>query len=104
MEIRTDLFDSRPVGRLNIDSTDRTNESRGDNRRGEKIAMGFEQSERSHMWMERVRAFMDAHIIPAVPVYHRQLAEMDRWAEIPPVFKELKARAKVEGLWNFFMP
>nr|WP_314445691.1 acyl-CoA dehydrogenase family protein [uncultured Sphingomonas sp.] len=54
--------------------------------------------------MARVRAFMDEHIIPAVPVYHRQLAEIDRWREIPPIFEELKARAKSEGLWNFFAP
>ena len=47
-------------------------------------AMSFEQSERSRDWMERVRAFMDAHIIPAIPVYHRQSAEIDRWKEIPP--------------------
>lgn len=66
--------------------------------------MGFEQSELSLSWMARVRAFMDEHIIPAVPVYHRQLAEIDRWKEIPPVFEDLKAKAKTEGLWNFFMP
>ncbi len=66
--------------------------------------MGFEQSELSLSWMARVRAFMDEHIIPAVPVYHRQLAEIDRWREIPPIFEELKARAKSEGLWNFFAP
>lgn len=66
--------------------------------------MIFEQSERSREWMARVRAFMDAYILPAVPIYHQQLAEIDRWREIPPIFDELKARAKAEGLWNFFMP
>jgi len=66
--------------------------------------MSFEQSERSLEWMARVRAFMDTHIIPAIPVFHSQMATIDRWAEIPPVFEELKARAKAEGLWNFFAP
>jgi acyl-CoA dehydrogenase len=66
--------------------------------------MNFEQSERSLAWMERVRAFMDAHIIPAIPTYNAQAAAIDRWTEIPPVFEELKAKAKAEGLWNFFMP
>ena len=66
--------------------------------------MAFEQSQRSSEWMARVRAFMDEHIIPAVPVYHAQLAAIDRWREIPPVFETLKARARAEGLWNFFMP
>src|SRR3954469_22811331 len=54
--------------------------------------------------MELVRAFMDEHIVPAVPVYHHQLATIDRWTEIPPVFEELKAKARAEGLWNIFMP
>jgi acyl-CoA dehydrogenase len=66
--------------------------------------MNFEQSEKSVMWMERVRAFMDEHIIPAIPVYHEQQSKFDRWAEVPPVFEELKDRARAEGLWNIFMP
>jgi acyl-CoA dehydrogenase len=66
--------------------------------------MVFEQSARSREWMERVRAFMDEHIVPAIPLYHQQLASIDRWAEIPPVFDLLKARARAEGLWNIFMP
>jgi len=66
--------------------------------------MAFEQSQRSSEWMARVRAFMDEHIVPAIPVYHAELAAIDRWREIPPVFEALKAKAKAEGLWNFFMP
>jgi len=54
--------------------------------------------------MGRVRAFMDEHIIPAVPVYHEQAEKIDRWKDIPPIFEELKAKARDEGLWNFFMP
>ncbi len=66
--------------------------------------MNFEHSDRSQAWMDRVRAFMDEHIIPAVPVYHAQAAKLDRWKDIPPIFEELKAKAREEGLWNFFMP
>ena len=66
--------------------------------------MDFEQSAKSREWMERVRAFMDEHIVPAVPIYHQQAASIDRWAEIPPIFDELKAKAKAAGLWNMFMP
>ena len=66
--------------------------------------MDFNQSERSLHWMERVSSFMDEHIYPNVETYHRQLAEIDRWKEIPPIFEELKAKAKDEGLWNIFMP
>lgn len=64
----------------------------------------FEQSPKSREWMERVKAFMDNHIVPALPLYHQQLESLDRWKEIPPIFDELKAKAKAEGLWNFFMP
>src|SRR3546814_7616718 len=54
--------------------------------------------------MDRVRAFMEEHIVPAVPVYHQQSAAIDRWTEIPPVFDELKDKARQAGLWNIFMP
>ncbi|WP_319024301.1 acyl-CoA dehydrogenase family protein [Sphingobium sp. PNB] len=66
--------------------------------------MDFEQSAKSREWMERVRAFMEEHIVPAVPVYHQQSAAIDRWTEIPPVFDELKDKAREAGLWNIFMP
>ncbi len=45
--------------------------------------MAFEQSQQSRDWMARVRAFMDDHIVPAIPVYHAELAAIDRWREIP---------------------
>jgi acyl-CoA dehydrogenase len=64
----------------------------------------FEQSAKSREWMERVRAFMDEHILPAVPLYHQQFTQIDRWTEIPPVFDELKEKARAAGLWNIFMP
>ena len=53
---------------------------------------------------ERVKAFLDEHIIPAEPIYHRQLDEGDdRW-HAPPIMDELKAKAKKAGLWNLFLP
>ena len=66
--------------------------------------MDFEQSAKSRDWMERVRAFMEEHIAPAVPLYHSQSAAIDRWTEIPPIFDELKDKARQAGLWNIFMP
>ncbi|AOR80917.1 acyl-CoA dehydrogenase (plasmid) [Novosphingobium resinovorum] len=47
---------------------------------------------------------MEDNIVPAVPIYHQQSTTIDRWAEIPPIFDELKAKARAEGLWNLFMP
>ena len=66
--------------------------------------MDFEQSAKSREWRDRIRAFMDDEIEPAMPTYHAQCASVDRWTEIPPIFDELKAKAKAEGLWNIFMP
>jgi acyl-CoA dehydrogenase len=65
--------------------------------------MIFEHSAETKHWIARVQAFMDAHIIPAIPVYERQDREGERWKVIP-VVEELKAKAKAEGLWNLFMP
>ena len=47
---------------------------------------------------------MEEHIVPAVPLYHQQSAAIDRWTEIPPIFDELKGKARQAGLWNIFMP
>ncbi len=60
-------------------------------------------SPRSADLAKRVTAFLADHILPAEPIFHRQLQEGDRWAE-PSVMTELKARAKKAGLWNLFVP
>src|SRR5580698_8095922 len=65
--------------------------------------MDFSISERQKHWRDRVVAFMDAHVYPAVETYERQDAEGERW-KIIPVIEELKAKAKAEGLWNLFLP
>jgi acyl-CoA dehydrogenase len=53
---------------------------------------------------EKVRAFLEEHIIPAEHTYHQQLDEGgDRWT-VPPIMDELKAKAKKAGLWNLFLP
>ena len=53
---------------------------------------------------ERVKAFLEQHIIPTEPVYERQLNEGgDRW-QSPPIMAELKEKAKKAGLWNMFLP
>jgi len=65
--------------------------------------MNFSMSERQKHWRNRVIAFMNAHVYPAVATYDRQDAEGERWKVIP-VLEELKAKAKAEGLWNLFLP
>ena len=65
--------------------------------------MDFDYSPRQMDLIGRVSDFLDAHIIPAVPIYEAQMAAGDRWKVIP-VLEELKAAARRAGLWNMFMP
>ena len=66
--------------------------------------MDFALSDRQTEWRDRVRAFMQAHVYPAVPVYQQQTRTEGaaRWAVIP-IVEELKAKAYAEGLWNLFL-
>jgi acyl-CoA dehydrogenase len=67
--------------------------------------MNFTMSDNQVYWRNRVIAFMDAHVYPAVAVYHAQMKAFgeNRW-QVVPVVEELKAKAKAEGLWNLFLP
>jgi len=67
--------------------------------------MNFTMSERQTHWRDRVAAFMNQHIYPAVPTYQAQMKAFgtNRW-QVVPVVEELKAIAKKEGLWNLFLP
>jgi len=64
----------------------------------------FQHSERSRHLQERVRDFMDQHVLPAETVHHEQLRKAPSRHHETPVMAELKARAKSAGLWNLFMP
>src|SRR5438067_10061017 len=66
--------------------------------------MDFAQSEKSKQWTARVARFMDENVYPAIPVFEAQYRALDPWKEIPPVFEELKRKARAAGLWNMFMP
>ncbi len=65
--------------------------------------MDFMLTDKQRYWLDRVSAFMDEHVRPAVPAYEQQQAEGERWKVIP-IIEELKAKAKAAGLWNLFMP
>lgn len=66
--------------------------------------MDFSLNSRTQDYLERLGAFMDAHVLPGESVYRHQLESgPSRW-EIPPVMEELKAKARREGLWNLFLP
>jgi acyl-CoA dehydrogenase len=66
--------------------------------------MDFSHSARTEKYLEQLRGFLDAHVLPNESVYAQQLeAAASRWT-IPPVMEELKAKARGEGLWNLFLP
>jgi acyl-CoA dehydrogenase len=65
--------------------------------------MIVEVSPRGKELQQRLAAFMDEHIYPNEPAFHRQKADGDRWQPMP-IVEELKPRARAAGLWNLFLP
>ncbi|HEV8078761.1 MAG TPA: acyl-CoA dehydrogenase family protein, partial [Marinobacter sp.] len=55
-------------------------------------------------YLERVKRFMADEIYPVEAQYQRELAALDnRWVVLP-IIRELKAKAREQGLWNLFFP
>ncbi|MCP3730678.1 acyl-CoA dehydrogenase family protein [Sphingomonas sp. MG17] len=65
--------------------------------------MDFTLTERETYFRDRVKAFIDRHVVPRTSEYHEQVEKGERW-KIVPVIEELKPVARAQGLWNFFMP
>lgn len=67
--------------------------------------MEFAYSPRCQEYLDRVRAFMDAHVYPNEATYAEQLAAngLDRWQPLP-IIEDLKEKAKAADLWNLFLP
>ena len=65
--------------------------------------MDFQYSEKTENVRRRLLAFMEEHVYPNEAVFHRQVAEGDRW-QPPRIVEELKTRARTAGLWNLFLP
>ena len=51
----------------------------------------------------KLLAFMDRHIYPNEDRFYREAEELGPW-KIYPVVEELKPLARMEGLWNLFLP
>jgi acyl-CoA dehydrogenase len=66
--------------------------------------MDFEFSARSLELQKQLRDFIESHVVPAEPVYQRQVDESGNPHFHPPVMEELKAEARQRGLWNLFLP
>lgn len=65
--------------------------------------MDFEFSRKTKEYLERLGAFMDAHVYPNEQRYREELDRGGRWEE-PPLIGELQQKARTAGLWNLFLP
>ena len=66
--------------------------------------MYFEHSAKVQDYIERLTIFMDKYVYPNEDSYHEQVAQPGQRWKMPPLMRELKAKAKAEGLWNLSMP
>ena len=63
--------------------------------------MDFSYTSKVEDLRQRVQAFFDAHIVPRIGDWHREVDE----GQLPVSFvEELKTSARSEGLWNLFLP
>jgi acyl-CoA dehydrogenase len=69
--------------------------------------MDFAHSDKTRELIDRLEAFMDAHVHPNEKVYQDQMdafrAEGNPW-QVPQILEDLKPKAKEAGLWNLFLP
>lgn len=66
--------------------------------------MDFSLSPVAQDTRDRVRHFIDTHILPIEAAYIEELRHRDNPFVVLPIIEELKAKARDEGLWNLFLP
>ena len=65
--------------------------------------MLLEKSEKGQRFYDRVRDFVNEHVIPNEHVYAEQVAAGSRWDPVP-IMESLKKTARERDLWNLFLP
>ncbi|MEX3985509.1 acyl-CoA dehydrogenase family protein [Paraburkholderia sp. EG287A] len=71
--------------------------------------MDFSPSPKAAEYLERMRQFIDTHIVPIEDSYRKENRHMNpdgdwsRW-RVPSVIEALKAKAREASLWNLFLP
>jgi acyl-CoA dehydrogenase len=66
--------------------------------------MDFALSPKSADLVAQLEAFMAERVYPAEAEYRRQMEDAGDPHLQPPIIEDLKAEAKVRGLWNLFLP
>ncbi|WP_292067946.1 acyl-CoA dehydrogenase family protein [Brevundimonas sp. UBA7664] len=64
--------------------------------------MEFRHSDRALHWQDRLKRFLDDHVLPREEEYRAQVRENPK--RQPPAMEEMKAKAREAGLWNMFLP
>ena len=65
--------------------------------------MDFNYSAKTVELQSRLKRFMDENIYPNEPAFQDEINAGDRWAP-SELIEQLKAKARIEGLWNLFLP
>jgi acyl-CoA dehydrogenase len=65
--------------------------------------MEFAYSDKVAGLQDKLRDFMDRHIYPNEAQHAREIETGDRW-QPTALMEDLKKKAKLEGLWNLFLP
>src|SRR5262245_5640326 len=65
--------------------------------------MEFTHSDKVVALQDKVRNFMDRHIYPNEARYAHEVETGERW-QPTALMEELKKKARLEGLWNLFLP
>jgi acyl-CoA dehydrogenase len=65
--------------------------------------MEFAYSDKVAALQDKLQGFMQSHIYPNETRHAREIETGDRW-QPTALMEELKAKAKLEGLWNLFLP
>ena len=71
------------------------------------MSMDLGLSERGKELRDKVRAFIDEHVMPVEDEYHHEVGGTGNRFEFTPrmteILEDLKAKAKKAGLWNFWL-
>jgi len=63
----------------------------------------FAYSDKVRALQDKLNDFMERHVYPNEARHEREVGTGDRW-QPSALIEELKAKAKLEGLWNLFLP
>ncbi|XP_078344812.1 acyl-CoA dehydrogenase family member 11-like isoform X2 [Oculina patagonica] len=64
----------------------------------------FQPSQKAEMLCNKMKTFMEKYVYPAEQAYHQHVSDPTTQWSVPQFLEDLKRKAKLEGLWNLFLP